>query len=105
MPRPARAVCRFSDFGGSTMRSLMILTLPLALAGAAIADEVKGSSRIDAVTVYPAGAEIVRTARIKLERGEHTLLFNDLPAEAIGASIRVEGRATAGMEIGSVDTR
>ena len=42
------------------MRSLMTLTLSLALAGAAAADEVKGTSRIDAVTVYPSGAEIVR---------------------------------------------
>ena len=42
------------------MRSLIALSFSLALAGAAMAAEVKGSSRIDAVTVYPAGAEIVR---------------------------------------------
>lgn len=87
------------------MRSLMVLSLSLALAGGAAAAEIKGSSRIDAVTVYPAGAEVARTARIKLEKGEHTLLFADLPAEAVAASIRVEGKATAGLEIGSVDTR
>ena len=87
------------------MRSLIVLSLALALAGEAAAAEIKGSSRIDAVTVYPAGAEVTRTARIKLEKGEHTLLFPDLPAEAVAASIRVEGKATAGLEIGSVDTR
>jgi uncharacterized protein (TIGR02231 family) len=87
------------------MRSLMVLSLSLALAGGTAAAEIKGSSRIDAVTVYPAGAEVARTARIKLEKGEHTLLFADLPAEAVAASIRVEGKATAGLEIGSVDTR
>jgi uncharacterized protein (TIGR02231 family) len=87
------------------MRSLMALSFSLALAGSAAAAEIKGVSRIDAVTVYPSGAEIVRTARVKLEKGEHTLLFSDLPAEAVAASIRVEGKATAGLEIGSVDTR
>jgi uncharacterized protein (TIGR02231 family) len=87
------------------MRSLIALPISLALAGAAAAAEVKGSSRIDAVTVYPSGAEVTRTARVQLEMGEHTLLFADLPAEAVAASIRVEGKATAGLEIGSVDTR
>jgi uncharacterized protein (TIGR02231 family) len=87
------------------MRLWIALSFSLALAGAAAAAEVKGSSSIDAVTVYPSGAEITRTARVKLEKGEHTLLFSDLPAEAVAASIRVEGKATAGLEIGSVDTR
>jgi hypothetical protein len=87
------------------MRSLMALSLSLALAGGAAAAEIKGTSRIDAVTVYPAGAEVVRKARVKLGKGEHTVLFVDFPAETVAASIRVEGKATAGLEIGSVDTR
>ena len=70
-----------------------------------IAADIKGTSRIDAVTVYPAGAEITRIGKVKVERGEHTLLFTDLPAEAVAASIRVEGKATGKLEIGSVDTR
>src|SRR5262245_2433351 len=86
------------------MRFLIAL-LFLAVAGAAVADEIKGTSKIDAVTVYPAGAEIARTARVKLGRGEHTVLFADLPAEAVASSIRVEGKATGKLEIGSVDTR
>jgi uncharacterized protein (TIGR02231 family) len=87
------------------MRSLILASITLALAGTAAAADIKGSSRIDAVTVYPAGAEIVRTARVKMEKGEHTLLFADLPADALASSVRVEGKATAGLEIGSVDTR
>ena len=87
------------------MRLFIALPLSLALAGAAAAADVRGTSRIDAVTVYPSGAEITRTARVKLEKGAHTLLFTDLPSEAVAASIRVEGKATAGLEIGSVDTR
>ncbi len=87
------------------MRLWIALSFSLALAGVAQAAEVKGASRIDAVTVYPSGAEVTRTARVKLEKGEHTLLFTELPAEAVAASIRVEGKATSGLEIGSVDTR
>ena len=86
------------------MRFFTALWLTLVLAGAAAAADVKGSSRIEAVTVYPSGAEITRTARVKLEKGEHTLLFADLPTEAVAASIRVEGKTTAGLEIGSVDS-
>jgi uncharacterized protein (TIGR02231 family) len=87
------------------MRLLIVASTSLVLAGAAAAADIKGASRIDAVTVYPAGAEVVRTARVQMEKGEHTLLFADLPAEAVASSIRVEGKATAGLEIGSVDTR
>jgi uncharacterized protein (TIGR02231 family) len=67
--------------------------------------EIKGSSRIDAVTVYPLGAEVTRTGRVTMERGEHVILFTDLPAQALPGSLRVEGRATGTLEIGSVDTR
>ena len=87
------------------MRFLIALCLlPLLVAGATAA-EVKGTSRIDAVIIYPSGAEVTRIGRVTLERGEHTVLFTDLPAGAIGSSIRVEGRATSSLEIGSVDTR
>jgi uncharacterized protein (TIGR02231 family) len=90
------------------MRSLIVLALlPLVAAGAtcAVAADIKATSRIDTVTVYPAGAEIARTAKVKIERGDHTLLFADLPAEAVASSIRVEGKAVGKLEIGSVDTR
>jgi uncharacterized protein (TIGR02231 family) len=72
---------------------------------AAAAADVKTTSRIDAVTVYPQSAEVTRLAKVKLEAGEHVILLADLPASAIASSIRVEGRATAKLEIGSVDTR
>lgn len=87
------------------MRLLIAWALSLALAWAAMAAEIEAPSRIDAVTVYPAGAEVARTARMKIEPGEHILLFADLPAEAVASSIRVEGKATGKLEIGSVDTR
>jgi uncharacterized protein (TIGR02231 family) len=69
------------------------------------AAEVAATSRIDAVTVYLSGAQVVRSAQIMLEEGEHTIVFNDLPAEAVPGSIRVDGKATAKLDIQSVDAR
>jgi uncharacterized protein (TIGR02231 family) len=76
-----------------------------AQAGGVRAAEVDAVSRIDAVTVFPMGAEVMRVAKVQLEKGEHTILFRDLPAGAIEGSIRVEGTASGKLEIGSVDTR
>lgn len=69
------------------------------------AAEIAATSRIGAVTVFPSGAEISRTAKVKLEKGEHTLVIQDVSAEAVPGSIRVEGKATGKLEIGSVDSR
>src|SRR5262249_35218397 len=67
--------------------------------------DIKVTSRIDAVTVYPSGAEVTRIGQVMMERGEHVILFGDLPAQALSGSIRVEGQSTGTLEIGSVDTR
>jgi uncharacterized protein (TIGR02231 family) len=87
------------------MRSLTALSVLLASTAGAMCAEIQSNSRIDAVTVYPSGAEVTRIGRVTMERGEHVILFTDLPAQALSASLRVEGRATGMLEIGSVDTR
>jgi uncharacterized protein (TIGR02231 family) len=87
------------------MRLLIALSLLPLFATTALAADVKATSRPEAVTVYPSGAEVTRVGKVKLEGGEHTLMFADLPANAVAASIRVEGKATGKLEIGSVDTR
>jgi uncharacterized protein (TIGR02231 family) len=84
--------------------ALALLVLP-ALLSAAHAADVKGTTRVDAVTVFPSGAEITRVGKVKLERGDHVILFTDLPARAVHSSIRVEGKATGALVIGSVDSR
>jgi len=85
--------------------ALALLVLP-GFASATFAAEIKGTSRIDAVTVYPSGAEITRIGKVKIEGGDHVVLFTDLPARALHSSIRVEGKSTGGaLEIGSVDSR
>jgi uncharacterized protein (TIGR02231 family) len=87
------------------MRLLIALALLPALACTARAAEVKATSRIDAVTVYPTGAEIARLAKVSLDRGSQVILISDLPARAVASSIRVEGKATGKLDIASVDSR
>ena len=89
------------------MRILIVAAVaaPLAVASFAEAADVTAISRIESVTVFPTGAEVLRTTKVKLEPGEHTVLFADLPAQAVPGSIRVEGKSTGRLEIGSVDTR
>ena len=87
------------------MRLLIATSLLLASTASIMAADISATSRIDAVTVYPIGAEVMRVGRVTMERGEHAILFTDLPAQAVSGSIRVEGKATGMLEIGSVDTR
>lgn len=87
------------------MRILLATFMLTALSGGAFAANVTATSKIDSVVVFPSGAEVVRVAKVKLEKGEHALTFSDLPAAAVPHSVRVEGKATAKLEIGSVDTR
>lgn len=82
----------------------LALTLPALVSGAYAAD-INGTSRIDAVTVFPSGAELTRVGKVRLQAGDHVILFTDMPARAIASSIRVEGKATGKLEIGSVDSR
>ncbi len=71
----------------------------------ALADDIKLSSHIDSVTVYPQGADVVRVGIINLQPGEHMLLLDDLPGTIDSQSIRVEGAGNAGLEITSVDSK
>src|SRR5215470_2627973 len=89
------------------MRCLVALLVLSALFCVAEVEaaEVKGTTRIDAVTVFPSGAEVTRLGKVRLEAGDNVILFTDLPARAIHSSIRVEGKATGSLEIGSVDSR
>lgn len=76
----------------------------LMTAWAAQADEIAATSRVGAVMVFPTGAEVTRLGRVKLDPGDHAIIFADLPARAISSSIRVEAKASGKLEIGSVDS-
>jgi uncharacterized protein (TIGR02231 family) len=79
--------------------------LAALLARPAAADDVPATSKVDAVTVFLSGAEVTRAARLSLDKGDHTIVFSDLPAETVANSIRVDGKATGKLDIESVDTQ
>jgi uncharacterized protein (TIGR02231 family) len=88
------------------LTSLIVFSAVGLGGGGALAADIPATSAIDAVTVFPSGAEITRTAKVKIgAAGEHRIVLPDLPAQAIGNSVRVEGKATGKLEIGAVDTR
>ena len=67
------------------------------------AQDFAPGSKIDAVTVYLQGADVVRIASIDVPAGEHKITLADLPANIDPRSIRVEG--TGELAIASVDSR
>ena len=69
------------------------------------AAEFNVASEIEAVTVYPSGAEITRTATATVTVGDHQLILDNLPGEIDPQSIRVDGSAGEAIEIGSVDSK
>ena len=88
------------------MHRLTILLAVWAYTGsAALAADTPASTKIEAVTVFPSGAEVTRTLKVKLGAGEHTLLVDGIAGEAILSSFRIEVPAGDKLEIGSVDAR
>lgn len=71
----------------------------------AFADDIQAPSHIDAVTVFPLGADVVRVVELALQPGEHRLILDDLPGTIDAQSIRVEGIGGQGLEIASVDSK
>ena len=86
------------------MRFALAALLLVVPCSGVFAAQVPATSIVDSVTVYLSGAEVTRLAKVKIEKGEHTIIIDDVPASAVPGSIRVEGKATGKLEIGSVDT-
>lgn len=77
---------------------------PLAMAAASAA-EVKAPSVVEAVTVYPRGALVTRTATLKVPAGEGVIRLPGLSAGLVVDSLTVQAQSTAKLRIGSVDVR
>jgi uncharacterized protein (TIGR02231 family) len=71
------------------MRPALLL---LALASTLEAAEITADGRITAVTVYADRAEVTRQARLRLEPGSHTVVFDRLPANVDTGSLRATGK-------------
>lgn len=76
-----------------------------ALADPLWAAEIEAASKVDTVTVYPDGASVTRVAIVELPTGASTIVLKGLPATIDPASLRVAGKATGPLSIGSVETR
>lgn len=74
----------------------LLLSLALVLPfGASALTETRGTSRLDAVTVYRSGARVTRVVRAELGAGDVRLLVEGLPAAIADDSVRVEGQGSA----------
>lgn len=86
------------------MRFVFAAVFLAAMSFGAVAAEVTATSAVDAVTVFLSGAEVTRIAKVHLDKGEQTIVIADVPVSAVPGSVRVEGKATGNLDIGSVDT-
>ena len=84
---------------------LVLVLLTTTAATPIFAATIPAASKVDAVTVFPSGAEVTRVAEARIAAGEHALVFDNLPGELMAETIRVEGSAIGQVEIGSVDSR
>ena len=75
------------------------------LIGTAMAAEITALSKIETVTVFPQGAEVNRTSKVRIDAGSHIVVISDLPREAQPASIRVVAKSTGNLVLGAVDSR
>lgn len=79
------------------MRKLIIATIALsflAVTGAPAAD-LKETSSITTVTVYPDRAMVTREASVKLSSGMHRIVLENLPGALQDDSVRVWGKGSA----------
>jgi uncharacterized protein (TIGR02231 family) len=93
--------------GGKNMMNLRLALALLATTAVtpAVAATIPAVSKVDAVTVFPSGAEITRVAEATIAAGEHALVFEGLPGDLMAETIRVEGQSPGKVEIGSVDAK
>jgi uncharacterized protein (TIGR02231 family) len=86
-------------------RIRLCLGLLLLVAVPAAAEELRTPSTISSVVVYPLGATVVRTVAVDLPAGATVVVIDGLPLVMEADSLKVEGSATGGIAIASVETR
>lgn len=81
---------------------LSILFLSISTARAA---ELKAGATITSVIVYPDRALVTRTAELELGAGEHSVVFENLPANIDTDSLRTQGAGDASVRIFSIESK
>jgi len=69
------------------------------------AQDIAADSRITQVTVYPQDALITRKANLKLDNGEHKIIFSDIIPEFDENSLKVSGSGIAEVKITGAGVR
>jgi uncharacterized protein (TIGR02231 family) len=75
--------------------SALLAALAVAAPTLTPAEDVKATSRIDAVTVYRSSARVTRVAEARLGAGDGRVLLEGLPESLDDDSVRVSGKGTA----------
>lgn len=90
--------------GMSEMKKLLlpVLTACMLFPLPAYAEKFTAESKVTAVTVYTNRAAVTRTAKVKIPKGAHEVVFDNLPAQIAGDSLRVEGSAAAAVTLGAL---
>ena len=75
------------------IKNLCLLCLAgLLVCPAARTDEIKVTSKVDAVTLFQQQAEVKRTAKVQLPAGRHAVIFEDVPQSLNADSLQVAGK-------------
>jgi uncharacterized protein (TIGR02231 family) len=83
-----------------------VITAALLMSASPVfAAEITANSRIDGVVVYPGVAAITRIIEVEVPAGQHTLVVSGLPQAVDPNSLRVEGVASGGLQVGSIEMR
>ena len=69
------------------MRALMFLCVLLPVSG--LADVLRTTSHVTAVTIYPEGAQVTRAVAFQAAAGPHDLLITDMPQDTGASLLRV----------------
>ena len=81
----------------------VVATMSVLMASTALAADFSPETRINAVTVYPAGAEVIRDVPVDLPAGGHRLIIGGLPDGIDAKDVRAEGLVDGDLVIQSVD--
>ena len=85
--------------------ALAVTVIAFGLPGFAVrAEDIPVTTRIDAVTVFPTGAEITRAFDVKLQPGEHRILVR-LPNTIQTDSIQIKSDPDSGVSISALDLK
>ncbi len=83
----------------------LVLSVLLVSGSPVFAVDIKAEASITSVIVYPDRALVTRAAEFELAEGEHTVIFENLPANIDTDSLRTKGSGDARVRIYSIESK